>query len=184
MSSPGPTKISCEQRQEETKQHALNDTGPIRVRLDLSPSNSYALSSLLARMAGAANLTLRALRSTAHSQLICPTGSFAKILSSPRAKNKSLREYPKSDLQLAHPVPVSEGRIAIVTNVGCGMRWTRERRARGCDGRAGQTVSRQSAQDERRFCGRQSRVVLAPVAGVKSRGGTKRPDRARVAFNP
>jgi hypothetical protein len=27
-------------------------------------------------------------------------------------------------------------------------------------------------------------VVLAPVAGVKSRGGIKRPDRARDAFNP
>jgi hypothetical protein len=28
-----------------------------------------------------------------------------------------------------HPVP-QEGRIAIVTDVGCGMRWTRKRRAR------------------------------------------------------
>src|SRR6266436_5453644 len=54
-----------------------------------------------------------------------------------------------------------------------GMRWTRQRRARGRDRRAGRKIRERSssARDERRCCGRRSRVVLTPVAGVKSRGG-------------
>ncbi len=53
------------------------------------------------------------------------------------------------------------------------MRWTRQRRARGRDRRAGRKIRERSssARDERRCCGRRSRVVLTPVAGVKSRGG-------------
>jgi hypothetical protein len=55
--------------------------------------------------------------------------------------------------------------------VECGLRWTRWRCAREalqgglklCLG----AVSDRSAQDERRCCVRQKRVVLAPVAGVK-----------------
>jgi hypothetical protein len=39
-------------------------------------------------------------------------------------------------------------------------------------------VSDCSARDERRICVRQSRVVLAPVAGVRG-GGLGKPDRAR-----
>src|SRR5229473_613876 len=47
------------------------------------------------------------------------------------------------------------------------MRWTRERCARrGSQGGATRERSN-GAQDERRCCGRRSRVVLAPVAGVK-----------------
>jgi hypothetical protein len=77
-----------------------------------------------------------------------------------------------------------------------GMRWTRERCARGCfAGRAVESgfVSKTSAQDEQRFnCprqelaghasakppwrrrvrGRRSRVVLTPVAGAKPAGGS------------
>ena len=33
------------------------------------------------------------------------------------------RDSPKSQAFFAHPVP-QEGRFAIVTDVGCGMRWT------------------------------------------------------------
>jgi hypothetical protein len=41
-----------------------------------------------------------------------------------------------------------EGRLAIVTDVGCGMRWTH-------------IAGRISLRDERRMCERRSRVVLA-----------------------
>ena len=62
------------------------------------------------------------------AQLICPTGCFANCLSSPFAKNISLSPSGKSSLQ-ARPVPPhTEGRFAIVTDVGRGMRWTRQRR--------------------------------------------------------
>ena len=37
--------------------------------------------------------------------------------------------HPKSDLELSLSRP-TEGRFAIVTNVGYGMRWTRQRQAR------------------------------------------------------
>src|SRR5258707_3835180 len=47
----------------------------------------------------------------------------------PICKNISVSAHPKSNLQ---PLPSRppEGRIAIVTDVGCGMRWTRQRFAR------------------------------------------------------
>ena len=44
-------------------------------------------------------------------------------------------------------------------------------------------VSDRSAQDERRCCVRQKRVVLAPVAGVKSAEVFARPDRVRKTVN-
>ena len=85
-----------------------------------------------------------------HAQVICPTGSVREFLSSPLAKNKSLPETPKSNLQFAHPVP-QEGRFAVVTNVGYGMRWTRQRRARnGIAGRVKACERSANAQDERR----------------------------------
>ena len=46
------------------------------------------------------------------------------------------------------------------------MRWTRWRCTRG-DRRAAEAVSDQSAPDERWYCVRQNRVVLASVAGAK-----------------
>jgi len=54
-----------------------------------------------------------------------------------------------------------EGRIAVVTVVGCGMRWT-------------QDIGRNPLRDERYRCGRQSRVVLTPqgwrqVCGLRIR---------------
>src|SRR5258708_8591804 len=64
------------------------------------------------------------------------------------------------------------------------MRWTRERCARrGSQGGATRERSN-GAQDERRCCGRRSRVVLAPVAGVKSRGGLGGPTGRAKPFNP
>ena len=50
-------------------------------------------------------------------------------------------------------------------SAGCGGR---DSVARARDRRAASAVSDQSAQDERRCCVRQNRVVPAPVAGVKS----------------
>src|SRR5258708_28880745 len=60
-----------------------------------------------------------------------------KNLSSPFAKNISLSPSGKSPVE-ARPIPArEEGRIAIVTDVGQGMRWTRQRRrAKGVAGRA------------------------------------------------
>ncbi len=87
---------------------------------------------------------------------------------------------------IPHPL---EGRIAIVTDVGRGMRWTRQRRAReGSQGglrpvsdqparrrpalkRLRRNFGRQHMSRSKGFGGgsrgRQRRVVLAPVAGVK-----------------
>src|SRR5579859_6412070 len=82
-------------------------------------------------------------------EVICPTG----------ANHPALRRapvYPRSQKYFVWPFarrsitdssrPASErGALAIVTNVGCGMQWTRA-----------------AAQDERRQSGRRSRVVLTP----------------------
>ncbi|KRR01714.1 hypothetical protein CQ10_19580 [Bradyrhizobium valentinum] len=95
---------------------------------------------------------------------------------------------PNHPYNSAIPHPL-EGRIAIVTDVGCGMRWTRQRRARRwLQGglrpvsdraarrrpalkRLGQNFGRQHMGMSKRMAGgsrgRQRRVVLAPVAGVK-----------------
>jgi len=56
--------------------------------------------------------------------LICPTGWLVIRLSSPFRKNIPVLSRPKS---LLYPPPSrpEEGRIAIVTDVGHGMRWTR-----------------------------------------------------------
>ncbi len=57
----------------------------------------------------------------------------------------------------------TEGRFAIVTDVGHGMRWTRQRLVRdGIAGRVERPVSDQQHADERRCYVRRSRVVLTP----------------------
>ena len=73
----------------------------------------------------------------------------------------------------------TEGRFAIVTDVGNGMRWTRQRWARDVmAGRADKACERSNGVLTNGDCsGRQSRVVLAPVAGVKF-AEASRPDRA------
>jgi hypothetical protein len=79
----------------------------------------------------------------------------------------------------------TEGRFAIVTNVGHGMRWTRQRLAR--DGIAGQVerlVSDIRHADERCCCGRQNRVVLTPRRWRQVRGGFIGPTGRRQNLNP
>jgi hypothetical protein len=74
---------------------------------------------------------------------ISPTGSSCFYLSSPAAKNILLPVFGKSLSYFRRPAH-SEGRFAIVTDVGA-----------GCGGRGG-------ALDEQRSSGRRSRVVLTP----------------------
>jgi hypothetical protein len=83
-------------------------------------------------------------------ELICPSGVISIFLSSPLCKNISLCSSGKSSLQIRAIPSHTEGRFAIVTDVGHGMRWTRQRFAR--DGIAGQVerlVSDQEHADER-----------------------------------
>src|SRR6476620_4669000 len=55
-----------------------------------------------------------------------PVGQITENLSSPHPKKIPLSPSGKSALS-ARPIPrPQEGRIAIVTDVGCGMRWTRQ----------------------------------------------------------
>src|ERR1700736_1903826 len=85
--------------------------------------------------------------------VICPTGKSPISLSSPLCKNFLLRRRPKSDLDPTPSRP-TEVRFAIVTNVGQGMRWTRQHRRNWVFGLRN--------ADERCWCGRRSRVVLTP----------------------
>ena len=87
-----------------------------------------------------------------------------------RVENKALLIFRKSASFTRIP-PHRRGAYASSRYVECGLRWTRGRRARealqgGLRLGVG-AVSDRSAQDERRYCVRQKRVVLAPVAGVK-----------------
>jgi hypothetical protein len=59
----------------------------------------------------------------------CPTGKSPIWLSSASRKIFLFSPDPTQIYNFRHPVP-QEGRIAIVTDVGCGMRWTRRRQAR------------------------------------------------------
>jgi hypothetical protein len=71
--------------------------------------------------------------------LICPSGSFEKSLSSPFGKNNSLRATVEAALFILPSRAREEGRIAIVTNVGRGMRWavlSRETGAPKANGKA------------------------------------------------
>ena len=82
-------------------------------------------------------------------EVICPSGSLLTGLSSLISvfpKDISVPNYPKSILELSPSRP-TEGRFAIVTNVGHGMRWTRQRQARNVmAGRVGERpVSDQTA---------------------------------------
>jgi hypothetical protein len=60
--------------------------------------------------------------------VICLDGQISHLsifcLSSPFCKNILIFRIPDSVYNRRHPVPY-EGRFAIVTDVGCGMRWTR-----------------------------------------------------------
>jgi hypothetical protein len=111
-----------------------------------------------------------------------PTGKSLRCSatreSSPLSKNISVFAYPKSEIYPSHPVPL-RGAYHDRHGRWDGMRWTRRRWRAGEI--AGRSIRERSsgAQDERRLarrsllaktggCVRQKRVVLAPVAGVKS----------------
>src|SRR6266481_4668508 len=116
------------------------------------------------------------------AQVICPSGGFLTGLSSLISdfpKNISVPTYPKSILELSLSRP-TEGRFAIVTNVGHGMRWTRQRFARdGIAGRVERLVSDQQRADERCCSVRRSRVVLTPRRWRQVRGCLSRPNRVQ-----
>jgi hypothetical protein len=83
------------------------------------------------------------------SSVICPPGGLLTGLSSLISgfpKNILVPTPPKSILELSTSRP-TEGRFAIVTDVGHGMRWTRQRQARNVvAGRVGERpVSDQTA---------------------------------------
>ena len=94
--------------------------------------------------------------------------SFQADLPGPalREKRNRFAHDPNQSYNSAYPGP-QEGRIAIVTNVGPGC-GGRESAGARCGSQGGLPVSDRRASDERRCCVRQNRVVLAPVAGVKS----------------
>ena len=93
--------------------------------------------------------------------------------------------FPQISLHLRAIPPHRRGAYASSRYVECGLRWTRWRCARealqgGLKLGLG-AVSDRSAQDERRCCVRQKRVVLAPVAGVKLAEVVRNPNRVRIS---
>jgi hypothetical protein len=118
-------------------------------------------------------------------RVICPTGWFAN---SCLVLARKINPFCFSEIGgLFSPSRLDQrGALAIVTNVGCGMRWTRQRCARnGIAGRAEACERSANAQDERHCCVRRSRVVLASVADAKPRGGAFGPTGIQMAsFNP
>src|SRR4249920_333335 len=124
-----------------------------------------------------------------HYRSRCPSGkSRMRLVQCCYQKYSASRLTQITPTTPAIPFP-QEGRIAIVTDVGRGMRWTRQRRARKWSQgghwlvsdrtarrrpalkRLRQNPGRQHMSRSSRFGrgsrGRQRRVVLAPVAGVK-----------------
>ena len=59
-----------------------------------------------------------------------PDGQISGFLSSPAHKNIPLPPSGKSSLQARVIPSPQEGRFAVVTDVGYGMRWTQQRQAR------------------------------------------------------
>jgi hypothetical protein len=124
-----------------------------------------------------------------HYRSRCPSAKSRMGLVQYAAQKYSASPLPQITRKTPAILHPQEGRIAIVTDVGRGMRWTRQRRARtGSQGglrlvsdrparrrpalkRLRQDFGRQHMSRSRRFgrgsCVRQKRVVLAPVAGVK-----------------
>ena len=115
----------------------------------------------------------------------CPTGKSVKPVQSSREKYSASRSTQITRTTPAIPRP-QEGRIAIVTDVGCGERWPRSagRASRFSQGGLYKACERRPRADERRGRGRQSRVVLAPVAGVKPAEVLRNPTGFQRAFNP
>ena len=109
-----------------------------------------------------------------------PAGSIRFHLSSPICKNIPVPADPNQKYIPRRLVP--QRGVSRSSRTRGGMRWTRQRWAR--DVIAGRfPVSDRRRADERCCCGRQSRVVLAPVAGVKF-AEARRPDRVQTNLNP
>jgi hypothetical protein len=88
-----------------------------------------------------------------------------------RDENIPLLVSRKSAPSSRHPASSKRG-VRVVTIRGVrgavdAMAPARARHCRAVSGFVLEAVSNRSAQDERRYCVRQKRVVLAPVAGVK-----------------
>ena len=108
--------------------------------------------------------------------LICPSGKSTaarKNLSSPRAKNISLFPKPKSVVMFA-PSRLDQRDVRVVTDVGCGMRWTLWRR-----------VDERRLKRTAKSCGPGVPTLVLSCAKQVSRGdGGKRarsPGRARIS---
>jgi hypothetical protein len=94
--------------------------------------------------------------------VICPSGAFSILLSSPLCKNISLHPSGKSSLQV-RAIPPHQRGVSRSSRTRDGVRWTRQRFA--CDGIAGRverSVSGHRRADERCCSVRQNRVVLTP----------------------
>ena len=112
---------------------------------------------------------------------ICPTGALGEFLSSPLVKKSLLffiwwLSHAASMQGALRPIITKRGRGAVDATLSCaqeiaGRRQTRERSSKG-------------ARDERHCCGRWSRVVLASVVGVRSRGGYSAQPGADEPSNP
>jgi hypothetical protein len=64
------------------------------------------------------------------SGLLLPDGQISDLAVQPRLQKYFCFRTPQiTSRTLAIPCP-QEGRFAVVTDVGCGMRWTRQRQAR------------------------------------------------------
>jgi len=116
--------------------------------------------------------------------LILPDGQISHLPVQPH-----LQKYFPSRLTQITSISLTvsfhtEGRIARrhERGTGCGGRES-ARRAIAIAGRDEPRERFCGARDDRRFSGRQSRVVLAPVAGVKF-AEARRPDRVRQNLNP
>jgi hypothetical protein len=104
--------------------------------------------------------------------VICPTGSFSIPLSSSLCKNISLFPKPKSVVVFAVPPP-QEGRIAIVTDVGSGMRWTQRCRETSALMRTAKSCGPGAPTLALSFCGKQflrkRRGQKSPVPGESTK---------------
>jgi hypothetical protein len=96
----------------------------------------------------------------------CPTGKSPKSCPAPFAKIFPFAADPNQIYNPRRSVP--RRGVGHRHERWDGMRWTRQRRARTEIAGRASACERSARADERRFCVRQNRVVLAPVAGVKS----------------
>jgi hypothetical protein len=82
-------------------------------------------------------------RATHPTALPLPDGQITSLNRNrvkPPSQKYSSSIFPKYMVLCARPAPLKEGRFAIVTSVGRGMRWTCWRRKTGGAGADGQVV--------------------------------------------